>query len=67
MRKTMRKAVRLETMVQSLTAVKISGMIDERAHARRKLSNGVTSRYIAPQRLGKCDASDVILGGRKVM
>lgn len=67
MRATKRKAVRLESMVQSLSLIKVDGMIDERQYARRKLSNGLTSRYQAKQRLSKCDNTDIVLGGRKVM
>ena len=67
MRATKRKAVRLESMVQSLSLIKVDGMIDERQYARRKLSNGLTSRYQAKQKLGKCDNTDIVLGGRKVM
>jgi uncharacterized membrane protein len=61
MHKTMRKAVRLEAKVQALTVTKISGTIDERIYARRRLADGLTSRYQPKQRLGKCDPTDSIL------
>ena len=67
MRKSMRKAVKLETMVQALTAIKVNGTVDEKPFARRKLSNGVTSRFIASERLGRACSTVTVLGGRKVL
>jgi hypothetical protein len=61
MRKTMRKAVKLEALVQRLTDIKVSGTIDERSYARRKLSDGLSGRYQGKQRLGRCDATDTVL------
>lgn len=67
MRKSKRKAVKLETMIQSLSLAKVGESVDERHYAKRRLSNGLSSRYIPKQKLGRCDNTDIVLGGRKVM
>jgi hypothetical protein len=67
MRKAKRLATKLESMVQSLSLTKVSGNVDEKPYARRKLSDGVSSRYLPAQRLGRCDATDSVLGGRKAI
>lgn len=67
MQASRRKAIKRETMIQSLSLSKVEGTVDDRLYARRKLSNGVSSRYTQAQRLGRCDATDVILGGRKIL
>lgn len=61
MRKAKRQAVKLETKVQALTTIKVGGTIDERMYARRKLADGLRSRYIAAQRFSRCDPTDVVL------
>lgn len=61
MRKTMRKAVRLESKVQSLSDTKVHGAVDERMYARRKLADGLSGRFQPKQRLGRCDPSDSVL------
>lgn len=67
MRKAKRQAVRLESMIQLLSLTKVSGNADEKPYARRKLSDGMSSRYMPAERLGRCDATDTVLGGRKVI
>jgi hypothetical protein len=61
MRKSMRKAVRLETMIQALSVMKVSGSADEKPAARRKLANGLSGRFQPKQRLGRCDPTDNVL------
>lgn len=61
MRKTMRKAVKLEGKVQALSDIKVRGTVDERMYARRKLADGLSGRFQPKQRLGKCDPSDTVL------
>lgn len=64
MGKALKNAVKREKMIQALSAIKISGSVDERAYARCKLSNGLTSRYQGKQALPKAHGA-VILGGSK--
>ena len=60
MNKTMRKAVKLESRVQTLSNLKVCGTMDERKAAKRRLSDGMTSRSI--KALGfKSDVSDCVL------
>lgn len=61
MRKSKRSAVKLETKIQALTTIKVSGTIDERMYARRKLQDGLKSRYIAAKRYSRCDPTDTVL------
>ena len=61
MRKTMRKAIKLETMVQALADIKVCGTLDEKPWARRKLANGLSGRHQPKQRLGRCDPTDSVL------
>lgn len=60
MRKTMRKAVKLESKVQTLASLKMCGTMDERKAAKRKLSDGMTSRNIKAQSF-RSDLSDCVL------
>lgn len=61
MQKSMRKAIKLEALVQRLTNIKVCGTVDEKQYARRKLSDGLSGRYQQAQRLGRCDPSDTVL------
>ena len=60
MNKTMRKAVKLESRVQTLSNLKVCGTMDERKAAKRRLSDGMTSRSIKAQGF-KSDVSDCVL------
>ena len=60
MNKTMRKAVKLESRVQTLANLKVRGTMDERKAAKRRLSDGMTSRSIRAQGF-KSDVSDCVL------
>lgn len=60
MNKTMRKAVKLESRVQTLANLKVSGTMDERKAAKRRLSDGMTSRSIKAQSF-RSDVSDCVL------
>lgn len=61
MRQAKRKAIKLETKVQALSSIKVSGTVDERAYARRKLQDGLKSRYIAAKRYSRCDPTSTVL------
>lgn len=67
MRKSKRNAIKLEAKVQRLTSIKLCGTIDEKRFAKRKLADGVSSRFIPPKRYNRVDNTDVVLGGRKVL
>ena len=60
MNKAMRKAVKLESKVQTLANLKMCGTTDERKAAKRKLSDGATGRYIKAQSF-RSDLSDWVL------
>ena len=60
MNKALRKAIKLESKVQALANLKVCGTMDERKAAKRKLSDGMTSRSIKAQGF-KSDVSDCVL------
>lgn len=62
MRKAKRNAIKLESKVQALSAIKISGTADERQFARKRLNDGLSSRWIKGQRLGRIDSTDTFMG-----
>lgn len=60
MNKALRKAIKLESKVQTLAKLKVGGTMDERKAAKRKLSDGMTSRSIKAQSF-RSDVSDCVL------
>ena len=60
MNKAMRKAVKLESKVKTLANLKVCGTMDERKAAKRRLSDGLVSRYIKAQSF-RSDLSDCVL------
>jgi hypothetical protein len=53
MRKAKRNALKLESRVQLLSAIKVNGTADERPWARRALANGLSDRYQHRQRVSR--------------
>ena len=62
MRKAKRKAVKLETKIKVLTTLKVSGTMDERMYSRKRLNDGLSSRFIKREKISRMDATCVILG-----
>ena len=60
MNKALRKAIKLESKVQTLANLKVCGTMDEQKAAKRKLSGGMTSRNIKAQSF-RSDLSDCVL------
>lgn len=60
MRKAKRNAMKLEAKVQELGFIKVSGNADEKPYARRKLADGMTSRYVAPTVRGLSTVKDTV-------
>jgi hypothetical protein len=62
MRKAKRNAIKLESRIQQLSAMKVdSDNAGVRAWAKRRLADGLGPRIINAQRI-RCDKSDVATG-----